>query len=227
MRRVTYCAEIGSAHKGEKSLAYEYIRQAKLANAHIAKFQLGHPKTGGRYQHMRYAPMEWVEELAEWCEDIGIGFMASIFSEEALELAKAIDMKQYKIAHQLAQDPSQDSRKLVAAIIATGRPVYLSGSDKYQDGNVYPVYVHNTYPCYQPHMPKDFSSWYGYSSHAHGAGDKLLAIARGAKFVEAHIALDKTEESIKDNHFALDPSEFKDMVTYGNEISRAAGPRQP
>ena len=34
-----WVAEIGSMHKGDKSLAFEMIRQAKEAGATIAKFQ--------------------------------------------------------------------------------------------------------------------------------------------------------------------------------------------
>jgi len=227
MRSITFVAEIGSNHKGEKSLAYEYIRQAKLAGADIAKFQLGHRRTGATYQHMRYAPMEWIEDLARWCDDIGIRFMASIFSQDALGLAETNGMQEYKIAHQVALDEEQ--APLVANIIATNKPVYMSGAH-HASPNVYPIYVHaGNYPEYEPHMPKDFhsSGWYGYSSHAHGAGDALLAISRGARFIEKHVTLSKVETSIRDNHFALDFSEFGDMVKYGNEIATALGNRQP
>ena len=75
-------------------------------------------------------------------------------------------------------------------------------------------------------MPQQFGDYYGYSSHAHGAGDALLAISRGARFIEKHVTLNKTETSIRDNHFALDFGEFGDMVKYGNEISTALGDRQ-
>ncbi len=226
--RITYVAELGSNHKGEKSLAYEMIRQAKMAGADIAKFQLGHRNKGSSpSQHMRYAPMEWVEDLTKWCDDMGIRFMASIFSRDALGLAESVGMKEYKIAHQVALDPEQ--APLVASIIATNKPVYISGVT-HSAPNAYPIYVHaGNYPEYEPHMPKDFpsSGWYGYSSHAFGAGDKLLAVARGARFVEAHTTLNKTETSIRDNHFALDFDEFGDMVKYGNEIATALGDRRP
>ena len=231
MRRITYCAEIGSNHKGVKSLAFEYIRQAKVAGADIAKFQLGHDEFAGhRYQWMRYAPMEWAEDLAQWCKDLDIIFMASVFSQEALELAESVGMERYKVAHQIALDPEEGD--LLSAVFALNKPTYVSGKlvsswGRGERDDVYSIYVHNTYPCYEPHMPKDFrsSGWYGYSSHAHGIGDALMAIARGAMFVEKHFTLDKTEESIKDNHFALSFDEFGDMVKYGNEIARALGNR--
>jgi len=225
MRRITYCAEIGSNHKGVKSLAYEHIRQAKMAGATIAKFQLGHRERGARFQYMRYAPMEWAEDLATWCDEIGIRFMASIFSQDALRLAESVGMKEYKIAHQVALDAEQ--APLVASIIATNKPVYISGTT-HSAANAYPIYTHiGTYPTYEPHMPQQFGDYYGYSSHAHGAGDALLAIARGAMFIEKHVTLNKTEASIRDNHFALDFNEYGDMVKYGNEISTALGNRQP
>ena len=225
MRRVTYCCEIGSNHKGELSLAYEMIRQAKIAGADIAKFQLGHKELGSRYAHMRYAPMNWIEDLTKWCDDMGIRFMASIFSQDALRLAESVGMKEYKIAHQVALDPEQ--APLVASIIATNKPVYISGTT-HSAPNAYPIYTHvGTYPTYEPHMPKEFGDYYGYSSHAHGIGDALLAIGKGAQFIEKHFTLSKVETSIRDNHFALGPGEFKDMVVYGNEVARALGDRQP
>jgi len=221
MRDITYVAEIGSNHKGEKSLAYEMIRQAKMAGADIAKFQLGHKEAGSRYQHMRYAPNEWVHDLIRWCDAIGIRFMVSIFSQDALKLTESVGMEEYKIAHQVALDPEQVP--LVASIMATNKTVYISGIN-HPAPNAYSIYTHiGTYPTYEPHMPQQFGDYYGYSSHAHGIGDKLLAIARGAKYVEAHTTLDKTETSIRDNHFSLDFSEFAEMVRAGNAIAQALG----
>jgi sialic acid synthase SpsE len=39
-----FCAEIGSNHKGIKSLAFAMIREAAMAGADLIKFQLGHPQ---------------------------------------------------------------------------------------------------------------------------------------------------------------------------------------
>lgn len=220
MRRVTFVAELSSMHRRDKSLAYEMMRQAKLANASLVKFQFGWPPE----DRIRYVD-DWAEDIAQWSEDIGIPWFASIFSQDGLSAARAVGMQRYKVAHQIAMDKEQVP--LVTNIISEGKPVYISG--KILDAsNVHNIYVHaNTYPTYCPHMPMDFraSGHYGYSSHAHGIGDALLAIARGACYIEKHFTLSKPDLWVRDTSFALDPNEFRDMVTYGNEISQAAGYR--
>ena len=217
---VIFVAEIGSMHKRDKSLAYEMMRQAKLAGATIAKFQFGHPED----DPVRYVD-DWAEDIARWSEILDIEWMASIFSGHGLTAARAAGMQRYKIPHQIALDPAQSA--LVASIVATAKPVYISGKiiDEF---NVYPIYVHaDEYPTYEPHMPNDFNDWYGYSSHAHGISDALLAVARGARYIEKHFCLSKPDLWVRDTSFALTPDEFKDMVVYGTEISRALSHRPP
>lgn len=215
---IIFVAELGSMHKRDKSLAYEMMRQAKLAGATIAKFQFGHPKG----DTVRYVD-DWAEDIARWSEMLDIEWMASIFSQGALSAATDAGVQRYKVAHQIALDPAQSP--LVANVVATGKPVYISG--KFIDElNVYPIYVHaDEYPTYEPHMPKEFSDWYGYSSHAHGVGDALLAIARGARYIEKHFCLSKPDLWVRDTTFALTPDEFGDLVRYGTEISQALSHR--
>ncbi len=218
--RITYVAELGSMHKGNKSLAYEMMRQAKLAGASFAKFQFGHPKD----DEIRFVD-DWAEDIRDWGLGLVMPWFASIFSQDGLRAAQSVGMLNYKIAHQTSQDPEQAG--LVADIIADNKPVYMSGK-VHPAYNVYPIYVHaDTYPTYEPHMPKQFGDYYGYSSHAHGIGDALMAIGRGARYIEKHFCLDKTDLHVRDTSFALTPDEFGDMVKYGNEIATALGDRQP
>ena len=94
--------------------------------------------------------------------------------------------------------------------------------DKYKFHNWKNVFVVPKYPTYPDmfQMPEKFDEYYGYSSHMHGIADALVAVARGAKYIEKHVTLDKTEESIKDNHFALSFREFRAMVFTGTEMAR-------
>ena len=219
---VVYVAELGSMHKRDKSLAYEMMRQAKLSGATIAKFQFGHPKD----DEIRYVD-DWAEDIAQWSDDIGIEWMASIFSLDGLSAARSVGMQKYKVAHQVSLDPNQ--KELLDDIIAMDKPTYISGKlftswFRGERDDIYSIYVEaNKYPNYHPHMPVKFNEWYGYSSHAFGIGDKLLAVSRGAKYVEAHFCLSKPDLWVRDTTFALTPDEFSDMVKYGNEIARASG----
>lgn len=209
-----FCAEIGSCHKGIPALAFEMIRQAKLAGADIAKFQLrdiGDP--------IRGMPTRAIRELVKWCDYFEIEFLASVFSHRAIELAEQVGMKRYKIAYSIAVERPD----IVEAVAALGKEAFISHGG-YNYHNFKRLFVVAEYPTYPddviiPHFSKT-GEWYGYSSHLHGFADALIAIARGAQYIEKHVTTSKAENSIKDNHFALSFGEFRQMVDIGCEMAR-------
>ena len=208
-----WVAEIGSNHKGVPAIAFEMIRQAALAGADIAKFQFRDPEDPIRGYAMRSA-----SQLAGWCEHYGIEFMASIFSSEALDVARKLGMPRLKIANSVAKhDP------VLCDEIADGpEEVFVSHGD-YSFSNWHRLFVVPRYPTYPDELviPEAFGNkWYGYSSHVHGYADALIAIARGARYIEKHVTLNKTERTIKDNAFSLSFGEFSQMVSIGTEMAR-------
>ena len=214
-----WVAEIGSNHKGILSLAHELIRQSALAGADIAKFQLGHDMN----DPIRSLPTRHASELAEWCDHYGVEFMASIFNNVGFDIAESIGQVRYKFPSRkaFAHHSKADYDVLLQKIIATGKEVFLS-DDGYSDcSNVRNLFLVPEYPLYPENfrLPEKFDKHYGYSTHVHGYADALIAIARGAKLVEKHVTLDKTEESIKDNAFALSFDEFRAMVNIGSEMA--------
>jgi sialic acid synthase SpsE len=220
-----YCAEIGSNHKGSKSLAFAMIREAAMAGADLIKFQLGHPRTRrdgiSVYEDkIRPAPMGWAPELKQWCDYFGKEFFASIFSMEGLEVARSVGMERYKIAYKTWLDDPE----LCKEILLDNKPTYISGlSPTAKIDNAHSLFVIPEYPTYpeQFWIPERFSErHYGYSSHIHGIEDALIAIVQGARYVEKHVTFDRTEESIKDNSFAITFDEFRQMVDIGKGIAR-------
>jgi sialic acid synthase SpsE len=224
-----WVAEIGSAHGGCKSTAFEMIRQAKMVGATIAKFQLGWTPTAqrkyaGNVNNIRHID-HWAFDLNKWCEQLGIEFMASIWSEEGLAIAKTVGMKRYKIAHQM------DDFILTEQVLDLERETFISyGTDKLYEFS-HPehmrwIYCASDYPQYDLDMtpwfgrPYEEAEYYGYSSHMHGIADALIAVIRGAKYIEKHVTLNKADKTIRDHSFALDFGEFKQMVEIGNEIHR-------
>jgi sialic acid synthase SpsE len=206
-----FIAEIGSNHKGSPPLAFEMIRQAKAAGADIAKFQFRDPD-----DPIRGMPMCLGRTLKEWCDRFDIEFMASIFNHKALQLSVGIGMKRAKIAHMVAQKDLELTRAI--------QNQYDEGfiSDYQPRPGWKTLWVTGGYPTYPSELeiPEFGAMWDGYSSHAHGIADALIAIAKGAKIIEKHVTLDKTEESIKDNHFALSFGEFSQLASIGREMSR-------
>lgn len=213
MGKVTFVCEIGSNHKGIPSLAFEMIRQAAIVNpGGICKFQLRDDPG------IRGMPMRAIGDLMSWCEHFDIEFMASVFSHNAIARAEQAGMERYKIAYSIAVERPD----IVKAVAELGKEVFISHGG-YDWPNFKKLFVVAEYPTYPEQfvMPPVFGGeWWGYSSHLHGLSDKLIAVARGANYVEAHVTLDKTEESIKDNHFALTFDEFGDMAKIGRDIAR-------
>lgn len=200
-------------HKGNPSLAVEMVRQASLAGADIAKFQLGHdPK-----DPLRYVGPDMGETIANACSHYGVEFMASIFSLDGLKQARDLGMKRYKIAHQKADDEA-----LVEAILADGNDTFVSGTLRWKYPHVHPIWVSPHYPTYAWDFdaPTLYQDWFGYSDHTHGIGACLLAVARGAKYIEKHFCLDKTDLSVRDTPFSATPCEFAALVRYGKEIEQ-------
>ena len=211
---VIWCAEIGSMHKGDKSLAFEMIRQAKDAGATIAKFQFGWPESDP-LRHVDF----WAQDMADWCDHFDIELMASIWSLDGLEAARSVGMKRYKIAHQKADDA-----ELVAAVLADGKETFISSGNFSYHENVKMLYCIPNYPTYPADfaLPQAFcggSDYYGYSDHSHGIEPCLLAVARGARYIEKHFTLDKTE-TLRDNAFSATPAEFSELVRIGSGIAR-------
>jgi len=210
---MVFCAEIGSNHKGIPALAFEMIRQAKQAGADIAKFQLRDPD-----DPIRGMPFHNIEQLMIWCNHFEIEFMASVFSHDAIDLAEDAGMKRYKIAYSVAVERPD----IVQAVAKLGKETFISHAG-HGYNNFRKLFVVAEYPTYPEDVlipPLFGERWYGYSSHVHGYADALIAIARGAQYVEKHVTLDRTEESIRDNHFALSFGEFEQMVDIGREIAR-------
>ena len=96
-----WIAEVGSAHKGVPSLAYEYIRAFSEAGANVLKFQFGWTKEAQEAQGLEYNPVryvdEWAADLRDWCNYFDVEIMASIWSMDGLRTAQDIQMRKYKI----------------------------------------------------------------------------------------------------------------------------------
>jgi N,N'-diacetyllegionaminate synthase len=232
-----WVAEIGSMHKGNKDLAYELIRQAAQAGATIAKFQFGWTEDAQLAMGLKPNPVrfvdEWAEDLDKWCDSFGIELMASIWSREGLGTARRVYMNRYKIAAQKAGD-----YELCGAIYDDGKQVFVSLDRHSQYAEFHQsrvnephlIWCKSKYPTYPeniattddyPGMPNFIdTAWYGYSDHMHGIEPCLLAVARGAQYIEKHFCLDKTDLTVRDTVFSATPDEFAEMVRIGNGIRR-------
>ena len=210
---VIWVAEAGSLHKQNTSLACEMARQAQRAGATIFKIQLGHDPA----DPVRAVSRDLAFILRDYCRYVGLELMASLFSVEGLELAREMELARYKIAYQ-----KKDDQGLVDAVLSDGKETFITGL-QHPDRNTRPIFAVSQYPTYpwEAKMPENFSKWwFGYSDHTHGIEACLLAVARGAQYVEAHFCLDKTDLWTRDSSFAKTPDEFSEMTRIGNGLRR-------
>lgn len=221
-----FVAEIGLNHDGNFDLAYELIRKAKQSGADIAKFQFGWRNQPGEINQIDNSK---AVQLKEWCDYLDIEMMASIIDEEALDIAKYAGLKRYKIASRTVVDKPE----LCKMVIQEGKEVFCSlgfwEKDEFPFGPaneyLHYIYCRSKYPSY-PQDLKDFpnkfsaDAYYGYSDHCHGISAALLAISRGAQFIEKHFTLNKTSQVIRDHVLSSTPEEFEELTRLGSEISK-------
>lgn len=224
-----FVAEIGMNHDGSFDLARELVRQAKLAGADFAKFQLGWRDQPGEIN--AFTRDQWLA-MKQWCDYVGIDMLVSVIREDTLDLAQALDLTTYKIASRTVIDHPA----LCERILGLGRPTYVSLG--MWEGNGFPfgppdgarlryVYCRSKYPTHPADlasMPARFTEdgFSGYSDHALGIDTCLTAIARGARYVEKHFTLDKTSQVIRDHVLSATPQEFRQMVDLGRPMAQFA-----
>ncbi|MGH2893483.1 MAG: N-acetylneuraminate synthase family protein, partial [Solirubrobacteraceae bacterium] len=127
-RQVAIIAEIGNNHEGDLATARDLVRAAAGAGAHAVKFQAIVPADlVGSEDAARVAQLERLQltaaqfaELAELAHSLGIGFVCTPFSLDAVGwLAPLVDA--FKVA-----SGDNDYVALLERIGATGRPTIVS-----------------------------------------------------------------------------------------------------
>lgn len=233
---VMIVAELGSLWAGNKQTAARLIHESAQAGCNAVKFQWGWSRAtqelhGKTYNTIREAD-QYAEYFAERCAYEGVELLASIFSLEGLETARRIGQKRYKVASQVTYDHPD----LVRAILSDKKETFVSHG-MLNEGNQWPDYLMNAdvrhiwcrsiYPTLETDlrhkMPNHFSprgAYYGYSDHCFGIESCLLAIARGARFVEVHVTLNPAEQSIRDHAFSKTPEQLAELVRIGRGINR-------
>ena len=221
-----FIAEIGMNYNGNFSLCYELIKQAKYSGATIAKFQLGWRDKPGEINQLDEIK---VKKLYEWAKYFEIDLMFSIISENALELIKKFNPNKVKIASRTLKENLSLAQKIVDLNVET----YLSlgmWDDKEnlpfkKKNNLNYLWCESKYPTdiqdLSGKFPKKFDNHiFGYSDHSIGIEMCLLAISRGAKIIEKHFTLDKSDTSIRDHALSALPDEFLNLTRIGNDIAK-------
>lgn len=238
-------AEVAQAHDGSLGAAHAYIDAASAAGVDAIKFQthiaqaestLDEPfrvkfseqdETRFDYwQRMEFSEEQWAG-IAAHCEEKGLIFLSSAFSQEAIDLLSRIGMPAWKVG-----SGEFGSFQLLEHMIKVGGPILLSsGMSSYNDISMmlsfikdkgadvglfqctskYPVKMCEVGLNVIDEMKSRFSCPVGLSDHSASLFPSLAAMARGADMIEAHITFDRRMFG-PDTPASLTVEEFKQLT---------------
>lgn len=192
-----------------------------------------------RLYETAYTPWEWQPELKRIAEDMGLILFSSPFDFSSVDFLEEMQVPAYKIASfEITDIP------LIRKVARLGKPVILAtGIARLADielalrtcreeGNEQVILLKccSAYPTpYEdvnlrtiPNMRETFDCVCGLSDHTMGTAVASAAVALGAKMVEKHLTL-KRSDGGADAAFSMEPREFKEMVDNIRIIEKALG----
>ena len=218
-----FIAECGLNHNGNLDLTYELIRQASWAGADVVKFQLGWRAGSGE---MNEIDNDRLKNMIDYCNFMDVEPMFSIFTREAFEMLKPYNLKTIKIASRTVIDEpnlvkdilKEDAQFIISLGMWEGEGLPFGAAD-----NIDYLWCVSKYPCLATDLkglPENFADTHfsGYSDHTIGIESALLAISRGARLIEKHFTLDKSDTTIRDHALSVTPDEFSSLVKHGKEL---------
>ena len=254
-------AEIGGNFDGSIDKAKRLIDAAKESGADCAKFQTFTAPTivsEGGFSRMQLKgvhgswgrtvsevfkdvefPMEWHQEIADYCKQVGIDFSTSPYFKEAVDLCVKLDVPFIKIG-------SGDITwlEMLDYIARTGKPLMLATGDATLseideavrtieatgNRNLILMQCITNYPSKiesaNVNVLKTYQSAFdvltGYSDHAPGPVVALASVVLGGCVIEKHFTLNKKDKG-PDHPHSMEPQDFRQMVDYVREVERAMG----
>ena len=225
MERTFIIAEIGQAHDGSLGILHSYIDalaetgvdavkfQTHIAEAESSKFEPFRTKFSyvdkTRYDYwkrMEFNLAQW-KGIKEHCDELGIEFMSSPFSNKAVDLLEELEIKRYKVG-----SGEISNFLLLEKIAKTGKPIILSSGMSSWDeitaaidflkpyGNKVSILQCTTsYPTKPgewglgviPELKSRYGIPVGFSDHSGVVHSSIAAVTLGACIIEFHIVFNK------------------------------------
>lgn len=172
-----------------------------------------------------YTPWEWHKALFDRAKQKGIICLSTPFDDTSVDFLEELNSPVYKIA-----SFENNHIPLLKKIARTGKPVIMSiGASTLSDieqavqtlrdngcndlvllkcTSTYPANPKNSNILTIPHLSELFNCHVGLSDHTLGIGVAIASIALGARVIEKHLTLNRTEGGV-DSTFSLEPDELK------------------
>ena len=184
----------GSLDELKRMILNAYISGADAVKVQLMDSEKYFNTTSKKYRDISYLQ---VRELSQYCDRVGVEFMASVFDEERLEWIEDIGVKTHKIASKVSKNDKKLSQKILdcdkPTIISTG--LHEFGDFPYgTDSNIdylfcvakYPTFLYDPDLGKMPHFKKP--GYTGYSDHSIGIAAPIRPFMRGAKILEKHFS---------------------------------------
>lgn len=242
---VDIIAEIGQAHDGSLGMAHAFIDASAKAGVDIVKFQTHISEAESSlfepfrikfskqdatrldyWKRMEFTLEQW-NELKQHCDELGVEFMSSPFSNAAVDLLEEVGVKRYKIG-----SGEVNNFLLLEKIALTKKPIIISsGMSSFDELDDTVAFLRNkdvdfsilqcttAYPTspkyYGLNVISEFQTRYnvpiGFSDHSSSIEASLAAVALGAELIEFHVTFDK-EAFGPDSKSSLNFKEVKQLV---------------
>ncbi|WP_158837998.1 N-acetylneuraminate synthase family protein [Polaribacter sp. L3A8] len=218
-------AEIGQAHDGSLGVLHSYIDAVAKTGVDAIKFQTHiaaaessiyepfrvkfskQDKTRFDYwKRMEFSLEQW-KEIKAHCNEVGLEFMSSPFSNAAVDLLEKVGVKRYKVG-----SGEVNNFLLLEKIAKTGKPVIISsGMSSFKELDATVAFLKTRKVAYSilqcttsyPTKPAQFGlniieqlkNKYkvkvGFSDHSSSIEACIAAVALGAEILEFHVVFDK------------------------------------
>lgn len=247
-------AEIGQAHDGSLGILHSYIDALAPTGVDAVKFQMHLAEAESSthepfrvqfsledqtrfdyWKRMGFSLEQW-KGIKQHCEEVGLDFICSPFSNLAVDWLEEIGVEQYKIG-----SGEVNNFLLVEKIAQTGKPVILSsGMSSYAELDQAVAFLKErkvdfsilqcttAYPTqpeqYGLNVIQELKNRYGvpvgFSDHSAKTTTCIAATALGALLLEFHVVFDRQLFG-PDSKSSLTISETKDLVLAVRDIANA------
>tara|TARA_R110002049_G_scaffold52872_28_gene148483 strand:+ start:94766 stop:95830 length:1065 start_codon:yes stop_codon:yes gene_type:complete len=175
-----------------------------------------------------HTPWEWHGKLFSHARSLGLEVFSTPFDNSSVDFLEDIGVSTYKVASFELTDHA-----LLRKVAQTGKPVIMSTgmaskseiSESVQvirDAGCqhlcllycvsgYPTPIHDANLLTMQLLEREFGVVCGFSDHTPGTAVSVAAVALGARVVEKHFTLDRSEGG-PDAAFSLEPSELTSLV---------------
>lgn len=247
-------AEIGPNHNGSLDEAERLIDAAKEVGCDAVKFQyhLAEAEIFDRttrsyyYDESRYDFIRRVQEfphadhkrLRERVRDQGLGYLCSVFSEEAAERVAELDPDGFKIPSGEVGNPwlLDNVGKSTKPVVVSSGMSPLSEIDAMMKtlGGVtdqvvllhclseYPTALEDMNLNVIPNFAQRYGCPIGLSDHSRHFPEIAASVALGSSMIEVHFTFDRKAAG-PDHHVSVTPNEMKQLIISVRNIENALG----